>query len=192
MRNFLINSTTDWVTNQVQVLSQTNDGIAFMKGDVITVLTNIGSPVSISDLIRCIYLTLTLCIRYSPRTSASPHTRRTTTVFPPRSQCMYSPSMTTIADLASLFSILTCRQYAVGSNGSIEVEYSKGGVPVILVPDTKLDNSGLCGHVQASVVSQKGAQGTVNGDANGALSTTPLAFAAGLVTFAAALLTAAL
>lgn len=72
------------------------------------------------------------------------------------------------------------------------MEYSKGGVPVILVPDTKLDNSGLCGHVQATVVSQKGAQGTVNGDANGALSTTPLAFAAGLVTFAAALLTAAL
>ncbi|OJT14173.1 Alpha-amylase 1 [Trametes pubescens] len=152
LRNFLINSTEDWVTTQVQVLSQTDDGIAFMKGDVITVLTNIGSP--------------------PQNVSISAHTP-------------YDNSVSTT-------DILTCRQYAVGSNGSIEVEYSKGGVPVILVPDTKLDNSGLCGHVQASVVSQKGAQGNVNGDANGALSTTPLAFAVGLVTFAAALLTAAL
>ena len=32
----------------------------------------------------------------------------------------------------------------MGSNGSVEVEYSKGGTPVILVPDEILDASGLC------------------------------------------------
>ena len=46
LRNHLINTTDDWVTTQVQVLSETKEAIAFMKGDVITILTNIGSPVS--------------------------------------------------------------------------------------------------------------------------------------------------
>ena len=32
----------------------------------------------------------------------------------------------------------------MGSNGSVEVEYSKGGTPVILVPDDILEASGLC------------------------------------------------
>jgi alpha-amylase len=32
----------------------------------------------------------------------------------------------------------------VGSNGSVEVEYSKGGTPIILVPDDILEASGLC------------------------------------------------
>ena len=44
----MINSTSDWVTTPMEVLSQTDEGIAFMKGSVITVLTNIGSPVSAS------------------------------------------------------------------------------------------------------------------------------------------------
>ena len=33
----------------------------------------------------------------------------------------------------------------MGSGGTVEVIYSKGGKPVILVPDDILEGSGLCG-----------------------------------------------
>ena len=39
---------------------------------------------------------------------------------------------------------MTCTQFAVGSKGSVDVEYSKGGRPVVLVPNSVLQNSGLC------------------------------------------------
>lgn len=42
-------------------------------------------------------------------------------------------------------SILTCKQYVVGSGGALEVQYSLGGVPTILVPDSILQGSGICG-----------------------------------------------
>ena len=42
------------------------------------------------------------------------------------------------------FSILSCTQYAVGSNGTVEVNYSSGGKAVILVPDDILAGSMLC------------------------------------------------
>ncbi|KAI0822624.1 alpha-amylase [Trametes gibbosa] len=157
LRNFLVNGTDNWATSQMEVLSQTNEGIAFMKGDVVTILTNIGSP--------------------PQNVTISAHTS------------WDSGSSTT--------NILTCSQYAVGSNGSIEIAYSKGGVPVILVPDSKLDNSGLCGH-PAPVASEKGAQGTFNNNtgsdnsALGQIAPTPLAYAAGLLTVVAALWTGAL
>lgn len=54
-----------------------------------------------------------------------------------------------------LSSILTCEQYVVGSNGTLEVSYTKGGVPTVLVPSYLLKNSGLCGYVN-----QSAAQGT--------------------------------
>ncbi|KAI0646787.1 alpha-amylase [Trametes meyenii] len=150
LRNFMINSTDDWVTSQIQVLNQSPEAIAFMKGKVLTVLTNIGSP--------------------PQNVSISAHTP-------------FENSLSTT-------DILTCRQYAVGSNGSVEVEYSKGGVPVILVPDDMLDNSGLCGHALATVT-EKGAQSTVN--TNGASApATPFAFAAALLGVAATLLAAGL
>ncbi|KAI0747849.1 alpha-amylase [Daedaleopsis nitida] len=44
LRNFMISSSPDWVTKQVDVLSHTDKAIAFMKGNITTVLTNIGSP----------------------------------------------------------------------------------------------------------------------------------------------------
>jgi alpha-amylase len=40
---------------------------------------------------------------------------------------------------------LTCKQHVVGSNGTLAVEYSLGGVPTILVPESVLDGSGICG-----------------------------------------------
>ncbi|KAF8136155.1 glycoside hydrolase superfamily [Boletus edulis] len=42
-RNFLVNS-TNWVNSSMQVLAATNHSIAILKGNVISVLTNIGSP----------------------------------------------------------------------------------------------------------------------------------------------------
>ncbi|KAJ3737415.1 glycoside hydrolase family 13 protein [Lentinula guzmanii] len=47
-RNYLVNSTAStsnpWTTAETQVLTASQYGIAIMKGDVITVLTNVGSP----------------------------------------------------------------------------------------------------------------------------------------------------
>ena len=43
-RNFLIGH-TNWVNSSMEVLTSTDVGIAILKGGIITVLTNIGSPV---------------------------------------------------------------------------------------------------------------------------------------------------
>ncbi|KAG5637710.1 hypothetical protein H0H81_003474 [Sphagnurus paluster] len=45
LRNFFIN-TTEWLKQETQVLTTSPHGIAVMKGDIISVVTNIGSPVS--------------------------------------------------------------------------------------------------------------------------------------------------
>jgi len=46
LRNFLVN-TTQWATSETTVLTASQYGIAFVKGDVISIMTNIGSPVSL-------------------------------------------------------------------------------------------------------------------------------------------------
>ncbi|KXN90497.1 Alpha-amylase 1 [Leucoagaricus sp. SymC.cos] len=46
----------------------------------------------------------------------------------------------------SMTNILTCQQWVVGSKGFLDVEYTKGGVPVILMPSNFLQGSGLCGN----------------------------------------------
>ncbi|KAG6379070.1 alpha-amylase [Boletus reticuloceps] len=104
-RNFLVNS-TNWVNSSMQVLAATNDSIAILKGNVISVLTNIGSP---------------------PKDTGIP---------------VYTPFPTD----TPLINILTCIQWPVGSNGTIDVEYAKGGVPVVLIPMNDLQGSGLCGY----------------------------------------------
>jgi len=43
-RNFLVNN-TQWATTQMQVLTASPYGIATLKGDVVSIMTNIGSPV---------------------------------------------------------------------------------------------------------------------------------------------------
>ncbi|KDQ60585.1 glycoside hydrolase family 13 protein [Jaapia argillacea MUCL 33604] len=106
LRNFLVNGTTGWLTSPVQVLTTSPNGISIMKGNVVSVLTNIGSPPANTSV------------------------------------AVYTPWDNSLATI----DILTCRQWAVGSNGTVEVQYTKGGVPVILVPDSQLDGSGLCGH----------------------------------------------
>jgi Domain of unknown function (DUF1966) len=61
------------------------------------------------------------------------------------------PPYTFLFSLPNLpLSIFTCEQWAVGSGGSMEVEYTLGGVPVILVPSSMLSSSGMCGSEEAS------------------------------------------
>ncbi|PFH49092.1 glycoside hydrolase family 13 protein [Amanita thiersii Skay4041] len=106
-RNFLINS-TDWLHQETQIITTTNHSIALVKGSVITVATNIGSPPQNGTHISV------------------------TTPFPASSATM---------------NILTCQQWVVGAKGTIEVEYTRGGAPVILFPAEMLIGSGLCGDV---------------------------------------------
>ncbi|KAI9446615.1 glycoside hydrolase family 13 protein [Lactarius indigo] len=103
LRNYLVNN-TNWAQSHTQVLRVTSEGLAIMKGDVVTIMTNIGSP--------------------------------------PQNTSMFA--YTTWSNSYSSTDILSCKQYAVGSGGTVEVEYSKGGKPVILVPDEILEGSKLC------------------------------------------------
>ena len=46
----MINSTSDWITTPMEVLNTTPEGIVFSKGDITTILTNIGSPVRLPSV----------------------------------------------------------------------------------------------------------------------------------------------
>ncbi|KII88904.1 glycoside hydrolase family 13 protein [Plicaturopsis crispa FD-325 SS-3] len=118
-RNHLVNA-TDWTTQSAEALTYDAHGLAIMKGDVLSVMTNIGSPPQ----------NLSIAVN-------TPWDTETATT-----------------------DILTCTQWVVGSNKSIEVQYSKGGTPVILYPSSKLKNSGICGEAisqQAGVAKASGA-----------------------------------
>ncbi|TFK25058.1 alpha-amylase [Coprinopsis marcescibilis] len=117
LRNTLIR-TTDWLSTETVILTSSPHGVAFIKGTVISVLTNVGSPPSIGTHI----------------TTKSP----------------YPVSM-------RLTNVVTCQQWVVGSGGSIDVDYSLGGVPVILLPSNQLEGSGLCGE-QLDEVKRSGGQ----------------------------------
>jgi len=62
LRNYLVNK-TNWAQSRTQVLQVTSQGITIMKGNVVTILTNIGSPVRFDskelDLFRPIGLAYT-------------------------------------------------------------------------------------------------------------------------------------
>jgi len=76
-----------------------------MKGSIVSIMTNIGSP---------------------PQNT---------------SMAAYTP----LANSLSTTDIISCREFAVGSNGTINVDYTEGGRAVILVPSSMLVNSGICG-----------------------------------------------
>ncbi|KAI9569521.1 glycoside hydrolase family 13 protein [Boletus coccyginus] len=104
-RNFLVNK-TNWVDSSMQVLTTTSEGIAIVKGNVTSVLTNIGSP---------------------PKNTSIP---------------VYTHYPTN----TPLINILTCTQWPVGSNGTVDVAYGLGGVPAVFIPMNDLEGSGLCGY----------------------------------------------
>jgi alpha-amylase len=123
LRNHLV-ATSDWATQPTMLLTTSAEGIAIMKGPVLSIVTNIGSPpqgVSIGG--------------YTPWSSSTATT-----------------------------DVLTCKQYAVGSGGTIRVEYSTGGRPVVLVPNSELVGTGICndqvetsiGHSAGSTKAAKG------------------------------------
>lgn len=123
VRNHLVN-TSDWATEKTSVLTTAPEGIAILKGNVLSVLTTIGSPPAAKSM-----------------NSFSP----------------WSPSTATT-------DVLTCKQYAVGSGGSVNVEYSQGGRPVVLVPNKVLVDSGICTDaVDASIGRIKGASTSQSG-----------------------------
>jgi len=103
-RNFLVN-TTDWATTPMQVLTSGNNATAILKGKVISVVTNIGSP---------------------PANLSVP-------VYTPWKQSEI------------LTEVISCDQYSVGSNGSIQMQYSKGGQAAIFANNDDMQNSGVCG-----------------------------------------------
>ncbi|KAJ7093161.1 glycoside hydrolase family 13 protein [Mycena epipterygia] len=105
LRNFMIN-TTDWATQNTNVLTSDNHGLAFQKGEVVTILTNIGAP---------------------------PQNLTNTAFKSPWDQG-------TVA-----MDVIACRQFVVASSGWLEVEYTLGGVAVVLVPAASLAGSGMCG-----------------------------------------------
>jgi len=104
LRNFLVN-TTDWATQKTNVLTSDKNGIAFQKGEVVTILTNIGAP---------------------PQNF-------TNTAF----KSSWPQGTVTI-------DVIACRQFVVASSGYLEVEYTKGGVPVVLAQASFLEGSGIC------------------------------------------------
>lgn len=122
LRNFLVDTTT-FATDETQVLTESPYGLAIMKGQVISIMTNIGSPVSGHSPLPASYL---ITQPYQPQNGTQ------ISVSTP-----YEPSSATI-------NILTCQEWVIGSSGNIDVEYTKGGRPVVLVPTGMLRNSGIC------------------------------------------------
>ncbi|KIY68006.1 glycoside hydrolase family 13 protein [Cylindrobasidium torrendii FP15055 ss-10] len=114
VRNFLVSndSDVDWVTAPTVIKTESDVGIAFEKGPVITVLTTIGSP-----------------------------GRNATNIVV---QTDY-PSETLFFEVTSGgFGDGRCIQWVVGSEGHLEVEYTKGGRPRVFVLGTVLENSHIC------------------------------------------------
>ncbi|EIM82537.1 glycoside hydrolase family 13 protein [Stereum hirsutum FP-91666 SS1] len=119
IRNYLTNQ-TDWAKTPAQVLTTEPDGIAIMKGEVLSILTNIGSPPQ-NDSVK---------------------------------------AYTSWEESFSTTDVLSCTQYAVGSNGTVQVNYNKGGKPVILVPDEIVNKAGMCGSLIASTRTGSSEAGT--------------------------------
>ncbi|KAF8510219.1 alpha-amylase [Hysterangium stoloniferum] len=114
LRNFLVSrSASTWTTTSAEVVSTTDNEIAVLKGNVLSVMTNIGSPPKNSSI--------AVSTPWQPST----------------------PTM----------DILSCKEWDVGSNGTLSVEYSKGGRAVVLLPISDLHDSGLCGYGPASAFS---------------------------------------
>lgn len=112
IRNYLVNTSTTWLTSPTQILTTSANGISIMKGDVVSVMTTIGSPPQNTSMAV-----------YTPYASDTP-----------------------------IMELFSCTQWVTGSNGTVNVQYFKGGKAVILVPSSLLYQSGLCGNPGPSVL----------------------------------------
>lgn len=151
----MISSSSSWITTQMEVLSATTQSIMFTKGPVITVLTNVGSPVSLRRrserhlIAHCFFLARERhhLGQYRYESQHSNHRVRFVRVHARLiRQC--SP--------AADHSILSCTQFVIGSGGTLEVGYVKGGKPAVIVPDALLSGSGICGHTLTTTTSSTG------------------------------------
>ena len=68
LRNFLVNTTTDFLTSSTQVLTTTNIGMAIQKGQAISIMTNIGSPVRADRSVRDAEANMFACAAAKPLT----------------------------------------------------------------------------------------------------------------------------
>jgi alpha-amylase len=127
LRNFLVN-TTDWATQTTNVITSDKNGLAFQKGHVVTILTNIGAPPQ----------------NFTNTAFKSPWAQGTVTI-----ECVCRSVFLFEANLVC--SVVACRQFVVASAGYLEVEYTKGGVPVVLAEASFLKGSGLCGTAMAAL-----------------------------------------
>ena len=136
-----------------------------MKGEILSIMTNIGSPVGFISLIDSRLLVLRssfslseinvpdALLLYRLRTTVSKPTPLGTNLLLPRSMSILPSRLRRLISrpwLTLTISILTCTQYVVGSNGTVQVNYVKGGHPVILVPDDIVEAAGMCDSLLAS------------------------------------------
>ncbi|EJD53348.1 glycoside hydrolase family 13 protein [Auricularia subglabra TFB-10046 SS5] len=56
--------------------------------------------------------------------------------------------------------VLSCTQFATGSDSTVSVSYSSGGRPVVLIPSVYLYGSGFCGHEAIATAATGGSPGT--------------------------------
>ena len=138
-RNFLVKSHPDWVTSPSDVISTSPVGISILKGNVISVMTTIGSPVGPSWNVNGRSLT--------PDPASE---RQHGSLYPvPQQHATHRVSRYDFIYCLTLMhrrSILSCHQLVVGSNQTITVEYTLGGRPSVLIPSELLNGSGLCGY----------------------------------------------
>ncbi|KAH9951493.1 alpha-amylase [Amylocystis lapponica] len=113
-RNFLVNGTSGWLHSSAELLTADTHGIGLLKGEVVTILTNVGSPPANVSV------------------------------------AVYTPFQNSLVTTE----IVSCKEYVVGSNGTLAMEYSKGGVPGIFIPSSTLKGSGICGNVDVTASGQ--------------------------------------
>jgi len=144
-RNFLVN-TTDWVTQEAQILTSSPYGVGIMKGPVVSVVTNIGSP---------------------PQNNT------------------HIAVKTPYAASTALTNVLTCQQWATGAGGTVDTQYTAGGVPTILIPSSMLSGSGLCGTQLAITAANGGKAAALDSGAQGTTfsTTITLFFGIGILFF---------
>ena len=127
LRQWMIKTDNDYLTQRTSILSTTTTGIAIQKGSLISVITNIGSPVrdrrSFHDVVAFGVLLIAKCQHarlYSLQVQCPNHRVSISMIL-----CLIC------LPISSPFSTLSCTQYAVGSEGAIAVQYSAGGRPVL-------------------------------------------------------------